>query len=159
TLVGLCVERSLEMIVGLLGILKAGGAYLPLDPESPAERLALMIETAGAGVVLSLKDSAGSLPSFEGRTVLLDEEWERVAEESQREPESEAEGENLAYVIYTSGSTGRPKGVMVQHRNLVNYTLEICRKLGLFGGGGERGLQFATVSTITADLGNTCIYP
>jgi amino acid adenylation domain-containing protein len=159
TLVGLCVERSLEMIVGLLGILKAGGAYLPLDPESPAERLALMLENAGAGVVLTLKESAKRLPPFEGRTVLLDEDWERIAEESQREPESEVEGKNLAYVIYTSGSTGRPKGVMVEHRNLVNYTLEICRQLGLLGDGGERGLQFATVSTIMADLGNTCIYP
>ena len=159
TLVGLCVERSLEMIVGLLGILKAGGAYLPLDPESPAERLSYLLEDAQAGVVLTLKESAARLLSFEGRTVLLDEEWERIAEESQREPESKAEEENLAYLIYTSGSTGRPKGVMVQHRNLVNYTLEICRQLGLWDGGDERGLQFATVSTITADLGNTCIYP
>jgi amino acid adenylation domain-containing protein len=157
--VGLCLERSVEMVVGLLGALKAGGAYLPLDPEYPLERLALMLEDAGVGVVVTERKLEERLPAFWGQTVCMDVEWEKIGAESKSEPESAATPENLAYVIYTSGSTGRPKGVMVRHRSLVNYTHEICRQLGLAEGGGEVGLQFATVSTITADLGNTCIYP
>jgi len=87
----------------------------------------------------------------------MDVEWEKIGAESESEPESAGVPENPAYVIYTSGSTGRPKGVVVQHRGLVNYTHHMCHRLGVVEGGG--GLQFATVSTITADLGNTCIYP
>ena len=129
--VGLCLERSVEMVVGLLGVLKAGGAYLPLDPEYPLERLGYMLEDAGVGVVLTERELEERLPAFWGQTVCLDEEWERIGEESESEPESGVEAENLAYVIYTSGSTGRPKGVMVRHRSLVNYTHDICRQLGL----------------------------
>ena len=160
--VGLCLERSVEMVVGLLGILKAGGAYLPLDPEAPLERLSFMLEDAGAGVVVTERRLEERLPAFYGQTVLIDEEWKKISEESDGELwsglERGSDEWNLAYVIYTSGSTGRPKGVMVEHRNLANYTHHICQRLGV-GKGGERGFQFATVSTITADLGNTCIYP
>jgi len=158
TVVGVCLGRSVEMIVALMGVLKAGGAYLPLDPESPPDRLGFMLEDACVGVVLTQRESEKRLPVFWGQTICLDEEWARIDEESECEPESEVEPENPAYMIYTSGSTGRPKGVMVRHRGLVNYTLDICRQLGLLEGEGKR-LQFATVSTITADLGNTCIYP
>src|SRR5262245_61370915 len=157
--VGICLERSVEMILGIIGTLKAGGAYLPLDPESPLERLSYMLKEAGAGVVLTEEKLEGRLPAFLGRVVCLDVEWERISEESESEPGSEVKAENPAYVIYTSGSTGKPKGVMVEHRSLVNYTHEICRRLGLEEREGEGGLHFATVSTITADLGNTCIYP
>jgi amino acid adenylation domain-containing protein len=157
--VGLCLERSVEMVVGLLGTLKAGGAYLPLDPEAPLERLGYMLEDAGVGVALTQRNMGARLPAFLGQTVLMDEEWEKIAEENEGDPKIEVEAENLAYLIYTSGSTGRPKGVMVRHRSLVNYTHEICRKLGLLEEQSEGGLRFATVSTITADLGNTCIYP
>src|SRR6266508_629808 len=157
--VGICLERSVEMAVALLGVFKAGGAYLPLDPESPLERLGYMLEEAGVGVALTERRLEKRLPSFWGQTVSMDAEWERIGAESEGEPDSVVIPENLAYVIYTSGSTGRPKGVMIEHRSLVNYTNEICRQLGVGEGGGERGLQFATVSTITADLGNTCIYP
>ena len=157
--VGLCLERSVEMVVGVLGVLKAGGAYLPLDAEYPLERLGYMLENAGVGVVLTQRALEARLPTLWGQTVLLDEEWERIGAESEREPESGVETENLVYLIYTSGSTGRPKGVMVRHRSLVNYTHDICRQLVLLSEEGRNGLQFATVSTITADLGNTCIYP
>src|SRR5262245_23319453 len=121
--VGLCVERSLEMIVGLLGVMKAGGAYLPLDPSYPPERLAFMLEDAGAGVALAERRLKEPLQSFAGRLLCLDEEWERVEQESEHEAISEVGAENLAYVIYTSGSTGRPKGVMLRHQSLTNYLL------------------------------------
>jgi amino acid adenylation domain-containing protein len=159
TVVGLCLERSAEMVLALLGALKAGGAYLPLDPESPLERLGYLLEDGGVGVVLTERKLEKRLPSFWGQTVCLDLDWERISRESESEPESTVTPENLAYLIYTSGSTGRPKGVMVRHRSLVNYTFEICRRLRLTEEMVEGGLQFATVSTITADLGNTCIYP
>jgi amino acid adenylation domain-containing protein len=156
-MVGLCLERSVEMVIALLGTLKAGGAYLPLDPASPLERLSYMLEDAGVGVALTERKLGGRLPAFWGQTVLMDEEWERISQESGSDLESRVVAENLAYTIYTSGSTGKPKGVMVRHRSLVNYTRDICRQLSL-GGDGD-GAHFATVSTITADLGNTCIYP
>jgi amino acid adenylation domain-containing protein len=156
--VGLCLERSLEMVMALLGVLKAGGAYLPLDPEAPLERVALMLEDAGVGVVLTQRRLEERLPSFWGQTICLDVEWERISQESESEPESEVVVGNPVYVIYTSGSTGRPKGVVIQHRSLANYTHHMCQRLGVAEVGSE-GLQFATVSTITADLGNTCIYP
>src|SRR6266545_921703 len=154
--VGLCLERSAEMVIALMGVLKAGGAYLPLDPSYPLERLGYMLEDAGVGVVITTQELERRLPAHWGQTVWLDLEWEKVSEEDEGEPEGGTLGENLAYVIYTSGSTGKPKGVMVRHKGLVNYTNYICQRLGV---GGHEGLKFATVSTITADLGNTCIYP
>jgi amino acid adenylation domain-containing protein len=157
--VGVCLDRSVEMAPALLGSLKAGGAYLPLDPDSPAERLGYVLEVAGVRVTLTQRRLEDRLQAFMGRTVCLDEEWARIDEESEKELESGVEPENLAYVIYTSGSTGRPKGVMVRHRGLVNYSYDICRRLGLEEGEAGRGLRFAMVSTIAADLGNTCIYP
>ena len=120
---GLCVERSVEMIVGLLGVMKAGGAYLPLDPAYPPERLAFQLEDAGAAVVLTQQRWKERLQSCAGRLLYLDEEWERINQESDHEAVSEVGAENLAYVIYTSGSTGRPKGVMLRHRSLTNYLL------------------------------------
>jgi non-ribosomal peptide synthetase component F len=125
--VGIYLKRSVELIIGVLGTLKAGGAYLPLGLESPPERLSRMLEEAGAGVVLSEQELEGRLPVFLGQIVLLDAEWERISQESESEPESEALAENPAYVIYTSGSTGKPKGVVVTHRGLSNYLLW-CRE-------------------------------
>ena len=117
-IVGLCVERSIEMVVGLLGILKAGGAYLPLDPEYPPERLAFMLEDAQASVLLTqsaLRDRASA-----HTVVFLDQEWERIAEHALSAPITRVLPHNLAYVIYTSGSTCVPKGVMVAHEAIVN---------------------------------------
>jgi amino acid adenylation domain-containing protein len=113
-LVGVCVERSLEMVVGLLGILKAGGAYVPMDANSPNKRLAFMLQDAHATVVLTQEKF---LPEIGGRTVLcLDRNWKEIAQQSAENPDRRATAENLAYVIYTSGSTGQPKGVEVPHR-------------------------------------------
>jgi non-ribosomal peptide synthetase component F len=124
--VAICARRGIEMVVGALATLKAGGAYMPLDPESPLERLSYMLEDAGVGVVVTQRALEDGLPAFGGQVVLMDEEWERIERESdgverngrQNGPESGVAVENLAYVIYTSGSTGKPKGVMVEHRNL-----------------------------------------
>ena len=132
--VGLKVERSLELIVGILGILKAGGAYVPIDPSFPPERVAFITEDSGARLVL---DKAW--------------DWEQ---ESAHPPAAAVKPEHLAYVIYTSGSTGKPKGVGVEHRNIVNYVHGVIERLRL-----EPGMSYATVSTIAADLGNTVIFP
>ncbi|RKH18898.1 amino acid adenylation domain-containing protein [Corallococcus sp. CA047B] len=120
-LVGLCVERSLELVVGLLGILKAGGAYLPLDPSYPEERLAFMLEDSGTPILLTQRQRVDGLPKHRARTLLLDTDWEHIARERMDKPESGGGPEGLAYVIYTSGSTGKPNGVMIPHRGLVNY--------------------------------------
>ncbi|MEE9385054.1 MAG: MupA/Atu3671 family FMN-dependent luciferase-like monooxygenase [Nannocystaceae bacterium] len=120
-LVGICMERGVELVVGLLGILKAGGAYLPLDPAYPLERIEYMLTDSGAQVVVTNQRCAKlvALPRVNG--VLVDTHQDEVARNSATNPTSGVDGDNLAYVIYTSGSTGRPKGVMVQHRNVHNF--------------------------------------
>ncbi|WP_333448013.1 amino acid adenylation domain-containing protein, partial [Microcoleus sp. herbarium2] len=115
-LVGICVERSLKMIVGFLGILKAGGAYVPLDPSYPQERLAFMLKDAEVSVLLTQQQLVEKLPEHQARLVCLDTEWETIARQSKENPLSEVTPEGLAYVIYTSGSTGKPKGVCISHR-------------------------------------------
>ncbi|OYE03761.1 non-ribosomal peptide synthetase [Nostoc sp. 'Peltigera membranacea cyanobiont' 232] len=127
-LVGLCVERSLEMIVGLLGILKAGGAYLPLDPDYPQERLSFMLEDAQVPVLLTQQQLLEKLPQHQGQVVCLDTDWQFISQSSQDNALAQltvgiapVQATNLAYVIYTSGSTGKPKGVMLSHRNLCNH--------------------------------------
>jgi amino acid adenylation domain-containing protein len=121
TLVGLCVERSLEMVVALLGILKAGGAYVPLDPGFPQGHLAFMLHNARAPVVLTQKDLAERLPESGIRVICLDSDWSAIASEKKTTLASATAADNLAYVIYTSGSTGQPKGTMIAHRSVVNY--------------------------------------
>jgi amino acid adenylation domain-containing protein/non-ribosomal peptide synthase protein (TIGR01720 family) len=123
TVVGVCAERSLEMVVGLLGILKAGGAYLPLDPGYPAERLAYMLADAGAPVLLTQASLVDRLPEHDAEIIRLDADWTEIAAEPTTAPASGVDPANLAYVIYTSGSTGRPKGVMNTHRGIVNRIL------------------------------------
>ena len=118
-LVGICVERSLEMVVGLLSILKAGGAYVPLDPAYPQERLAYMLADSQVSVLLTQQRLLENLPSHSTKVVCLDIEGESFAEHSKDNLDSEAKANNLAYVIYTSGSTGQPKGVLVSHVNVV----------------------------------------
>lgn len=121
SLVGLCVERSPEMIVGILGILKAGAGYVPLDPTYPSDRLSFMLEDANVFVLLTQSHLLDTLPRHNGPRLSLDSDWDIIAKERDENPESRATPENLAYVIYTSGSTGHPKGVMIPHRGLVNY--------------------------------------
>ena len=118
--VGICLERSLEMVIGLLGVLKAGGAYVPLDPEYPRERLAFMLEDAQPPVLLTTRHLADSLPTQAAMIVRLDADWSCIASECRANTQSGTTAENVAYVIYTSGSTGRPKGVMNTHRALCN---------------------------------------
>jgi len=127
--VGICAERSLEMIVGLLGILKAGGAYLPLDPENPQERLAFMIEDAGAQLLLTQKRFVERLPRKQAQLLCLDALPESDGGENTENPDGGAQAENSAYVIYTSGSTGLPKGAAIRHRSLVNYSYWVNRCL------------------------------
>lgn len=128
-LVGLCVERSLEMVVGILGILKAGGAYLPIDPAYPGERIGFMLEDAGAPILLTQERLIGTLPQTKAEVICLDREWEALssAPHSSWRSDPRSPADHLAYVIYTSGSTGRPKGVMVSHRGLCNRILWMQR--------------------------------
>jgi len=130
-MVGICVERSLEMVVGILGILKAGGAYVPLDPEYPASRLSFMLEDTAAPVLLTQATLRDRLPAYAGRTVSLDADWPHIAREGQEDLGVEVSARNLAYVIYTSGSTGKPKGVVVPHRAVVNFLTSMAREPGL----------------------------
>jgi len=136
-LVGLCADRSADLVVGLLAVLKAGGAYVPLDPTHPRERLAYIFADSGARVLLTERALAGNHDGAE--VVLLDEEEEDV-----RVPLPAADPENLAYVIYTSGSTGKPKGVEVRHRGVVNYLATMADKPGL--GAGDVMMAVTTLS-------------
>ncbi len=122
-LVGICVERSLEMVVGLLGILKAGGAYVPIDPTYPQERLEFMLEDADVSVLLTQERLLGLRTKQLEHIVCLDKDSQAIARESDNELNSTAQADNLAYVIYTSGSTGKPKGVTISHRALCNHML------------------------------------
>ncbi len=120
TLVGLCVERSLDMLVSLLGILKSGAAYVPLDPSYPQERLAFMLSDAHASLLLTQEYLLDALPATGMPTVLLDAHWHAIAREPESNPAHAVSGEDVAYVIYTSGSTGQPKGVLATHRATLN---------------------------------------
>ena len=115
-LVGICMERSTNMIVAMLGILKAGGAYVPLDPEYPKERQALMLEDIRARVLLTEGYQLERLPEYRAETICLDRDWNSIAGESDSDCGSSVHAANLAYVIYTSGSTGIPKGIVIPHR-------------------------------------------
>ena len=155
SLVGLALDRSLDLMVAVLGILKAGGAYVPLNPDNPKPRLTQQLD--GAKVLITEQKLVAQMPDFSGPTLCLDRDQHLWAHESIANPETNTTPESLVYVIYTSGSTGIPKGVAVRHRNLVNYAHFLTQRLELSK--FPDGLHFATVSTIGADLGNTCIFP
>ncbi len=118
-LVAMYMDRSLEMVVGILGVLKAGGAYLPLDPAYPTERLAFILQDTQAPVLLTQAKMANDLPIYQGQRLCLDSDWGMLAQANDQNPDVTVAPANLAYVIYTSGSTGKPKGVVVSHRNVV----------------------------------------
>ncbi|MEW6737847.1 MAG: AMP-binding protein, partial [Acidobacteriota bacterium] len=118
-LVGICMERSIEMVVAILGILKAGGAYLPLDPIYPVQRIAFMLTDADVSVLLTHHQLLVQLPQHNAKVICLDSDWSAIAAHSSNNLGIAMNAEHLAYVIYTSGSTGKPKGVLVTHRNVV----------------------------------------
>ncbi|MCY1022991.1 amino acid adenylation domain-containing protein [Pyxidicoccus sp. MSG2] len=142
--VGLCVERSAELVVGMLGVLKAGGAYVPIDPSLPAQRVGWMLEEAGISVVLTQQKLADELAWRGEVLVCLDTEWAQVAGQPTTRPGWKGDGQSLAYVVFTSGSTGRPKGVMVRHGGLANMASAVA--LGHGVGPESRVLQFASQS-------------
>ncbi len=135
TLVALATDRSLDMIVGLLGILKAGGAYVPLDPAYPAERLAFMLADSAAPVLVTQRALLAQLPPTDARTICLDADWPHIADERGDSLSHAAIAgptpDDLAYVIYTSGSTGKPKGVQITHRALANFLAAMAHAPGL----------------------------
>ena len=143
-LVGLSLDRSPELIIGMLAVLKAGGAYVPLDPTYPLERLAFMVEDAELPILLTKEDLIDRLPSTWAHLVVVDAEWEEIAQQDDQNPTNNVAADNLAYVIYTSGSTGKPKGVLVSHRGIGNL-VEVQR--AAFGiDSASRVLQFAASS-------------
>jgi natural product biosynthesis luciferase-like monooxygenase protein len=119
--VGICTERSLDMLVAILAVLKAGGAYIPLDPTYPKDRLDFMLKDSALSVLLSHSHLVHQFPDYQGELVLLDRDWPGIADACSENLGVEISPQNLAYLIYTSGSTGKPKGVMVEHRNVVNF--------------------------------------
>jgi amino acid adenylation domain-containing protein len=143
SLVGIFVERSLDMIIGVLGIFKAGGAYVPLDINYPKERITYLLEDAQLNILLTQSQFLEQLPQFQGTTICLDQDWSIIAKQSTVNPIVEVDQHNLAYIIYTSGSTGKPKGVMIEHRSVVNYILTTIREYGITA--DDRVLQFSSI--------------
>jgi amino acid adenylation domain-containing protein/non-ribosomal peptide synthase protein (TIGR01720 family) len=150
--VGLCLERSVDFVTVMLGILKAGGAYLPLDVSTPFERLAAMLTSTKAPLLITGRADGKTFPDC--RVLVLDELGGELAKEDSHDCASGVTPENLAYVIFTSGSTGKPKGVAVEHRQLCNYVNAIEDKIGL-----SACRSFAIVSTLVADLAHTMLFP
>ncbi len=165
TLISICVDRSIEMIVGVLGILKAGGAYVPIDPNYPPERIRFMLQDSGTSVLLTQSSLLDQLPltELENPPSLICLDRETFAEELTDNPSPQSTPLDLAYAIYTSGSTGRPKGVMIEHRGLVNMTLAVNQVLQIQP--QSRLLQFASFSfdasiweIATALAAGACLY-
>ena len=152
-LVGICLERSPQMLVGLLGILKAGGAYLPLDPAFPCERLAFMLRDSGAGFLLTQQSLQALLSGDDLEVILVDSDWPRVAREEPANLNHTAGAVDLAYVLYTSGSTGQPKGVEIPHRALTNF---LCAMRTAPGFGPQDSLLALT--TLSFDIAALELY-
>jgi amino acid adenylation domain-containing protein len=164
SLVGICIERSLDVVVGLLGILKAGGAYVPLDPSYPRERLAFMLEDSQVSVLLTSeriiegfkvgeRDSQSSILDHRMKLVCFDTNWETIDRESAQNIRSKVKPDNLAYVIYTSGSTGTPKGVQISHGSLVNCVDSLRRQLEV-----TAQETFLALASISYDLAGSELY-
>jgi amino acid adenylation domain-containing protein/FkbH-like protein len=153
TLVGIYIERNLDMLVALLGILKAGGAYVPIDPAYPKERIAFILEDANAPVLLTQQSLMASAPKSTVKLMCLDSDWPPISRESSDNPTPMASPKDLAYVLYTSGSTGKPKGVQIEHRNLVNFLISVQKEPEL-----KRGDRLLAVTTLSFDIAGLEIY-
>ncbi|HEC83801.1 MAG TPA: non-ribosomal peptide synthetase, partial [Thioploca sp.] len=153
TLVGICVERSIKMVIGLLGIMKAGGAYVPLDPDYPVPRLQFMLEDSQVPVLLTQTHLIERLPLSAAKLVSLDHDWATIAAYSSSNPVRRRSPENLAYVIYTSGSTGKPKGVMIEHRALANLLNDMQHRVRLTSND-----QLLALTTLSFDIAALELY-
>src|SRR5574338_1275569 len=151
TLVGLCLERSLETFVAVLGVLKAGAGYFPIDPTLPHSRLSFLLADAQAPVLLTQQRLIERLPEYAGTVVSLDRDW---TSESDENLESGVTVENVAYVIYTSGSSGKPKGVVVEQRQILNYIQAISERVSF-----APGASYAMVQPLTVDAAQTVLFP
>lgn len=143
-LIGICVGRSVEMVVGILAILKAGGAYVPLDPNYPEERIRYMLADSKVSVLLTQEKLVSCLGEYRGKIVQLDNDAEYIAQEPDENMATPVNSNDLAYVIYTSGSTGEPKGVMITHENLAHYIQSLPTSLGIAA--SDRYLHTASIS-------------
>jgi amino acid adenylation domain-containing protein len=152
-LVGVCMERSLEMVVALLGILKAGGAYVPLDPSFGSGRIQSVVDEAQVRVLITQKSLRNSLPVTVGDVICLDPSWTAFAAESDQPISSSSQPSDLAYVIYTSGSTGKPKGVQLEHRSVVNFLCSMRKEPGM----NSNDVMLA-VTTIAFDIAGLEIF-
>ncbi|HJP91741.1 MAG TPA: amino acid adenylation domain-containing protein [Pyrinomonadaceae bacterium] len=144
TLVAICMERSAEMVVAVLGVLKAGGAYVPLDHSYPQDRLSFMLDDSRAAVLLTQQALLRDLPESKALTLCIDRDWDLIKGESTENPARITTARNLAYLIYTSGSTGRPKGVMIEHRGVLNLAAAQIKRFEIQP--SSRVLQFASFS-------------
>ncbi|MBD2196207.1 MULTISPECIES: amino acid adenylation domain-containing protein [Calothrix] len=148
TLVGVCIERSLEMFIGLLGILKAGGAYIPLDPSYPQERLEFMAEDSQMPILITQKHLIEQLPQMKNvKVICIDTDWPAISQHSTENVESGVNPDNLAYTIYTSGSTGKPKGVQIIHRAVINFLNSMREEPGL-----SQNDVLLAITTISFDI-------
>ncbi len=153
-LVGLYVERNLDMVVGMLGILKAGGAYVPFDPIFPEERIKYIMEDANIDTMVTQHNLMNGLGFVQGvKMIPLDKEWDNISKYNHLNIETTLQPSNLMYVLYTSGSTGKPKGVAVEHGNYLNYYFGVMERLNL-----EPNLKYAIASTFAADLATINIW-
>jgi amino acid adenylation domain-containing protein len=152
-LVGICLKRSIDMVVAVLGVLKAGGAYVPMDPHFPGERLAYMARDAAVRVMLTDEASRHIVTVPDAAVLSLDADRDQIGRQSERLPEAISSAENLAYVIYTSGSTGMPKGVQITHRAVVNFLESMRREPGLTSDD-----CLLSVTTLSFDIAGLEIY-
>ena len=143
-IVGLFMERSLDLLVGLMAILKSGGVYLPLDPDFPRDRIAFMLHDAGSSIILSTSKAAEMLPENTAQLVCVDSEWEKIQESNKTAPNVTLHPQNSAYIIYTSGSTGKPKGVLIPHGEIAEHSLGMKDFYELTE--HDRVLQFASTN-------------
>ena len=148
--IGICVERTQDLVIGLLGILKAGGAYVPLDPAYPQERLAFMLEDAQVSILLTHEQFLARLPKAGPHTLCLDADWEEIAKGSEENQTSSVMASNLAYIIYTSGSTGKPKGIAIKHQGVVNNIVDLNRRFGI-----DARDRVLALSSLSFDM---CVY-